>query len=247
MLSNILIVLVETTHSGNIGATARAMKNMGLSRLALVNPLCKLDSDCYSRASGANDVLDNVEFFSSLKDALAKSHFAVATSARERKITLPFFDPRQIATKVLSSSVSDVNEIAFVFGRESSGLKNEELDLCRFLVHIPSVNDFSSLNVASAIQIIAYELRMASLQLSGRNSDVVDIRERDLHALKVSDMELFYEHLEKVLVLIDFLDPGEPKKLMTRLRRLYGRIDNLSKIELNILRGILSSVEKKVE
>ena len=234
MLQNIRIVLVETTHPGNIGATARAMKNMGLTRLFLVKPQHYPSADATARAAGADDILAGAVLCESLDDALAGCGVIFGASARVRKIAWPQLDPRQAAGRALAAAAA---EVAFVFGREHAGLSNEELDRCNFLVTIPTDPEFASLNVAAAVQVISYELRMA-----GQAPPPMGALSEPLASAEAR--EQFYRHLEQVLTDLEFLDPNNPKHLMRRLRRLFNRVE-LDSNEVNILRGILSAVERR--
>lgn len=239
MLSNVRIVLINTSHPGNIGAVARAMKNMCLHELYLVDPKNFPNADATSRASGADDILANARIHPSLESAIAGCSLVIGTSARQRSIAWPCLDPRQCAEQVLSES--KYHQVAILFGREHSGLTNSELDLCHFLVQIPTDPDFSSLNIASAVQIIAYELMTASQQ------QLPDINAAMEPLTTGEETELFYAELEDVLVEIEFLDPHSPKhrkRLMRRLRRLFNRI-RLNRNEMNILRGVLTAIRKK--
>ncbi|AZD17797.1 tRNA (cytidine32/uridine32-2'-O)-methyltransferase [Pseudomonas sp. NFPP07] len=245
MLQNIRVVLVNTSHPGNIGGAARAMKNMGLSRLVLVEPRIFPSHEADARASGATDILENAQVVATLEDALAGCTLVFGTSARDRRIPWPLLDPRESGVKVVEEAGQGA-EIALVFGREDSGLTNDELQRCHFHVHIPSDPEFSSLNLATAVQVLAYEVRMSWLAAEGQPSKV----EKDEVASPRSDelatmdeLERFYEHLEQTLVAIDFLDPEKPRHLMARLRRLYGR-SSVSRAEMNILRGILTETQK---
>ncbi len=241
-LENIRIVLVNTTHPGNIGAVARAMKNMGLSQLCLVAPKVFPSSEADARASGATDILAAAVVTSTLEEAVADASLVVGTSARGRHIPWPIMDPHQLAGVVASAGQQ---QVAIVFGREDRGLTNEELQICHHHVHIPSVESFSSLNVAAAVQVVAYELRMAFL----RQSDAVKQAPQwgtpwDIELAEHRELELMFEHLESVLVEVEFLDPENPRQLMPRLRRLLQRAMP-DKVEVNVLRGILTSVQKK--
>jgi len=236
MLSNIRFVLINTSHPGNIGAVARAMKNMSLHDLHLVTPKNFPNADATARASGADDILANAKVHQSLDAAISECSLVIGTSARLRSIAWPQLDPRQCAEQVLSASRHQ--KVAILFGREHSGLTNLELDHCHYLVRIPTDPDFSSLNVASAAQIISYELRVASQYPS---SDTPTSMEQ---LTTVEETELFYTELENVLVEIEFLNPESPKhrkRLMRRLRRLFNRI-RLNRNEMNILRGILTAI-----
>ncbi|MBA1201863.1 tRNA (cytosine(32)/uridine(32)-2'-O)-methyltransferase TrmJ [Pseudomonas capeferrum] len=245
MLQNIRVVLVNTSHPGNIGGAARAMKNMGLSRLVLVQPQDFPAHDASARASGADDVLAAAQVVETLEDALVGCNLVLGTSARDRRIPWPLVDPRECGSKVIEHARQG-EEIALVFGREHAGLTNEELQRCHFHVHIPSNPDFSSLNLAAAVQVLAYEVRMAWLAASDEPSKVEKFEATSLRSSELAttdEMELFYEHLEKTMVQIGFLDPEKPKHLMARLRRLYGR-SAVNRSEMSILRGILTETQK---
>jgi len=237
-LENIRIVLMNTSHAGNIGATARAMKNMRLSQLFLVNPADFPSPEATARATGAGDVLANATICDTLDEALTGCRWVVGTTARQRRIGWPTLSPRAIATEVVNRAV--VAPVALVFGRERMGLTNEEVDKCQALVSIPGNADFCSLNVASAVQILAYEFHLAALA-----SEDLHTAENNSHGTPSSadELERFYEELEKVLIKIDFLNPDNPRKLMRRLRRMFGRTDPDNN-ELNILRGILTAIQQ---
>lgn len=237
-LENIKIVMVETTHPGNIGAAARAMKNMGLSQLALVNPQCLVDSSAYARASGADDVLAQAVKFDSLTAALADCQLVIGTSARTRTLVWPGLTPNSLACKV--AELSDQERVAVVFGREHSGLTNDELQHCHYSVTIPTNPDFSSLNVASSIQVVCYEI-YNRLQALDEPSPVRLSRSES--RADNEELEGLFEHLERVLIDIEFLDAGNPRQIMKRLRRLYQRAEP-TRNEVNILRGILSTMQK---
>lgn len=246
-LQNVRVVLVNTSHPGNIGGAARAMKNMGLSRLVLVDPIDFPSPEAVARASGATDVLDGAQVVATLEEALAGCSVAFGTSARDRRIPWPLLDPRETGSACVEQ-VGQGAEVALVFGREYAGLTNEELQRCHFHVHIPSNPDFSSLNLAAAVQVLAYEVRMAWLAASGQPSKSEKLETTSmLNAQQVTadELEHYYGHLEQTLVDIGFLDPAKPRHLMPRLRRLYGR-SGISKLEMNILRGILTETQKVV-
>ncbi len=236
MKTNIRIVLVNTSHPGNIGAAARAMKNMCLERLYLVEPKDFPCAEASARASGADDVLANAVVCESLEQALDGCHFVVGTSARSRRISWPVADPRQTAARVMQETQQ--GDVALVFGREHSGLTNEELEKCHYLVHIPTNPDYSSLNLAAAVQVLCYELMLFS---PDENSQLED-EARDLASAE--EMESFFEHLEQTLVELAFLDANHPRKLMRRLRRFFNRA-RPDKTEMNILRGVLSAAQGK--
>lgn len=238
MFEHIRIILVNPSHPGNIGAVARAMKNMGLNRLYLAAPESFPHPEAFYRAVGAKDVLDQCIVVDDLSQALQDCQLVFATSARSRHIEWPEYDPRQCAKQIMASPATQ--QIAIVFGRESSGLTNEELAQCHARVHIPAVAEFSSLNLAAAVQICAYELRMAYLE-QNQKWRVGNLPPRELAA----NVHLagLYEHLEATLIKLEFLNPEHPKKLMQRLRRLFSRAQ-LDLTEVNILRGILTAMDK---
>ncbi len=236
-LSNIRVVLVHPTHPGNIGATARAMKNMGLTRLCLVAPSGFPDAEANARAAGADDVLDGAGIHASLEEALTGCHLVVGTSARPRSISWPSLDPKSAAARIIESA--QPGEVALVFGAERTGLTNEQLDRCHYLVHIPANPAFSSINLACAVQIMAYEVWCASLPANPIEANAV----ASVTLASSEDIERFYVHLQQVLEEIGFLDPANPRKLMRRLIRLFNRT-GLDSNELNILRGILTEVQR---
>lgn len=249
MFDNVRVVLVNTSHPGNIGGAARAMKNMGLKQLVLVDPMRFPDQEAVSRASGADDVLANARVVATLEEAVADCVLVLGTSARDRRIPWPVVDPREAADKVLDQlQLSDSAQVALVFGREHSGLTSDELQRCEFHVHIPSDPEFSSLNLGAAVQVLAYELRMQSLQRQGQPTKMHKLESTAMDnevPATAEQMELFYTHLQQVLVEIGFLDPEHPRKLMSRLRRLFGRI-HPNVVEVNILRGILTETQKAI-
>jgi len=241
MLDHIRIVLVNTTHPGNIGAVARAMKNMGLSDLCLVAPKRYPDEAATARASGATDILDGARVVDELHEALGDCQLVVGASARGRHIPWPVINPRELAA--IAVSPAGRSRVAILFGREDRGLTNEELHACHHHVHIPSVEGFGSLNVAAAVQVICYELRMASLiQVSSDKPQWGT--DWDIELADHAELERMFEHLERTLIDIEFLDPDNPRQLMPRLRRLFLRAVP-DKVEVNVLRGILKSVNRK--
>ena len=232
-MENIRIVLVETSHGGNIGAVARAMKNMCLEELALVKPKQFPTEDAMARASGADDILHEASIHQSLDEAVADCVLVVGTSARLRSVSWPQLDPRKCAELVMQRSV--LGKVALVFGRERTGLTNAELERCNCLVNIPANPDYSSLNLGMAVQVISYELMMQLRQ--GRK---LVAEEREL--AKAGDMQGLFRHLEQTLEDIGFLDPRKSGKLMRRLKRLFYRAEpDLD--ELKILRGMLSAAQ----
>ncbi|MEW5892744.1 MAG: RNA methyltransferase [Pseudomonadota bacterium] len=233
-LDNLRVVLVETSHPGNIGAAARAMKVMGLSRLYLVNPRCAIDDEARARASGAVDLLEAAVLSDSLDAALADTVLAAACTARRRDLPHPAYTPRQAAPLLLSEARAA--PVALVFGSETFGLSNEQLARCRWLINIPANPAYMSLNLAAAVQVLAYELR-SSLQDA-------TIPLPAFEPARHEEVEGFFAELERTLVAIGFLDPASPKRLMPRLRRLFARA-GLEKEEVAILRGILGAINKR--
>ena len=250
---------MRTTHPGNVGAVARAMKNMGLHDLSLVTPEFNKvlsEDEALRRSAGAENILTGAKTFSSLDEAVLDCHVLIGASARNRKMPWPLMNPRDCAAEVIkltsaSEADSSKSKIAFLFGQEASGLSNDELHRCHYHVNIPAVSEFSSLNLAMAVQVICYELRMAFLYASSHDeqeksfSAIISPKDEgwDEPLASVNEVEGFFAHLEETLIKTDFHDPNNPRQLMTRLRRLFQRT-HLDRMEVNILRGILTSVQK---
>ncbi len=228
------IILIEPSHPGNIGATARAMKNMGLSQLVMVKPKQFPSKEATVRAAGADDILQHAQVVETLKDALTGCHKVFATSARSRTLDWPVCTPREAAAQL--HALADDAQTAIVFGRENSGLTNVELALCHHHIHIPTVKHFSSLNLAAAVQVICYEIYAFDKSVTTQEINTIDQATAD-------EQNGFFEHLEQAMVDVGFLNRKHPKKLMIRLRRLFQRAD-ISKTEINILRGFLTAVQK---
>ncbi|GGX94117.1 tRNA (cytidine/uridine-2'-O-)-methyltransferase TrmJ [Litchfieldella qijiaojingensis] len=252
MLERIRIVLIGTSHPGNIGGTARAMKNMGLTDLALVSPRSEARSaDAISRASGADDLLASANVVDTLEEAVANCTLVVGASARSRTLPWPMLSPRALGERLPTELAAPEARVALVFGREDSGLTNAELQRCHAHVHIPANPEFSSLNLVTAVQVLAYECRLAWLAME--QTAASDTQEQhqpfgidwDNPPASHADLERLFEHLERVLIAIDFHDPATPRQLMARLRRLYLRA-RPDQMEVNILRGMLTAVEKHV-
>lgn len=230
----IRIVLVGTTHPGNIGAVARAMKNMGLDDLALVAPRYFPHPDASARASGADDLLEKARVVDTLAEAIEDCIFVAGASARSRSINWPCLDAREAASRALVESAR--GNVALVFGPEKSGLSNEDLDHCQALLSIPTNPDFSSLNLAMAVQVVCYEIR-------AQQSEAPPPFESDVPPATSGAMEHFFAELEVLLLDTGFLDPDNPRHLMRRLRRLFVRAEP-DENEINILNGILTAITR---
>jgi tRNA/rRNA methyltransferase len=235
IFSNIRVVLCQTSHPGNIGSTARAMKTMGLSRLYLVRPKKFPDGEAKSLAVSATDVLDNAVVTSSLEEAIADCQFVLAVSGKERALSQEIMNVREAAIK--TKHMASTQQVALVFGNETNGLSTAEANKCHILATIPANPDYTSLNLAQAVQIMCYELRMAVTDAK------IHYDEKPVELATQEDLERFYAHLKEVLTLIGYINPRAPKKLFERLRRMYARA-KLEKEEVNLLRGILTLTEK---
>ena len=232
------IVLVNTTHPGNIGGVARAMKNMGLSQLYLVAPKEYPSDRALWRAANAVDVLEKAIVVEEFDQAIADCGLVVGTSARERRIPWPLLTPRECGDRCYSEAA--IHPVALVFGREDRGLTNEELHKCHYHVHIPSNPEYSSLNLAAAVQVVAYEVRMSCL--NAEQGKPVHFDDWDMPPANHRALEHYFLHLQQTLEKLGFWDPDNPRQTMTRLRRLYTRI-RLDEMELSILRGVLTSIQ----
>lgn len=239
LLSRIRIVLCRPSHPGNIGAAARAMKTMGLSALHLVLPRQFPDPEADTRATGAVDVLEKAKIHASLKDALAGTVFVIGLSARRRDLGPAVGEPRAMIAELLAQA--EHGDVALVFGNETMGLSNEEILQCQAAVTIPTNPDFSSLNLGSAVQVLCYEARMAAYCGA---PPVADTRVTPFMSAQAThdEVEGLYGHLESVMTETGFYNPVHPGRLMAKLRRLFGRA-RLEKDEINILRGVLASVQ----
>lgn len=237
MLNSVRIVLVNTSDCRNIGSAARAMKTMGLSDLVLVDPIEMPNGQAQALAAGATDVLANAKVVATMEEAVKDCGLVVGTSARSRTLPWPMLDPRECGEKMIAEAGN--YPVALVFGRESSGLTNEELQLCHFHVQIPANPDYSSLNLAMAVQTLSYEVRMAFLAaekagFSGKENEEYPV---------VEETERMFEHFEQALKATGFIVPSHPGLVMTKLRRFINRARPDSK-EVKMWRGMLSSVEK---
>ena len=233
-LERIRIVLCETTHPGNIGATARAMKTMGLRDLRLVNPRYFPHPDATARAAGASDILNTAAVCSNLDEALLGTVTAIGCSARKRDLSLSEVSFREAANLAMGEYVGQ--DVAMVFGTEMSGLTTQELNKCQYIAYIPTNPEYSSLNLAAAVQVIAYELRLATNNSSERLP-------REYKLAKFEEVEFLYQDFEQKMIATGFLNPEEPKRLMQRIRRMFAR-SKLERQEVNILRGFLNAIEK---
>ena len=234
MLQNIRIVLVETSHSGNIGSAARAMKTMGLSNLYLVSPK-SVDEQSITLAAGADDVVRNAHIVDTFEQAIEDCSLVIGTSARLRHLQSTLIEPRECAEKVSAHQ----GQVAIVFGRERVGLTNEELLKCHYHLNIPANPEYSSLNLAMAVQLVSYEMRMAFLAKDKTESTLSTIENIYPTA---QEMEYFFAHTEQVYQSLGFI---QNQGVIQKLRRLYNR-SSLEKNELNILRGMLSAIEKRL-
>jgi len=240
-IDNIRVVMVETTHPGNIGAAARAMKTMGYNNLYLVKPKIYPNVEATTRAAGADDILAKAVICDSLEEALQGCVTVVASTARSRTISHSVFTPREYAEKLFE--MVKLGPVALVFGRESSGLSNEELEYCNVILQIPTNPDFSSLNVASAVQILCYEFIQV---LQSDDAEKINIESDGKEKIKLAtadEMTYFYDHLEQSMIDVGFLNPEQPRKLMRRLKSLFNRA-LLDENEMSILRGFLAAVQE---
>ncbi|WP_261817470.1 tRNA (cytosine(32)/uridine(32)-2'-O)-methyltransferase TrmJ [Vibrio gallicus] len=239
MLNQVKVVLVGTSHPGNIGSAARAMKVMGLHQLVLVDPQCDVDEQSMALAAGANDVVKSAKVYPTLEAAVADCVLVVGSSARSRTLDWPMLEPRECGAKFVENGQSA--PVALVFGRERTGLSNEELQICQYHVSIPANPEYSSLNLAMAVQTLTYEIRMAFLDHQQSAFPEATQIEYSRH----SELEMFYQHLEKVLTNTQFISKDKPSQVMSKLKRLFSRARPEAQ-ELNILRGVLSSIDKSV-
>ena len=236
--SSVRIVLIRPTHGGNIGACARAMKTMGLDALWVVAPETAIDDEARAMATHAVDLLERAVRVPDLETALADCRYVMGTSARPRRLGCPVLRPREAAPVLVNESRA--GPVALLFGQERTGLTNEELDHCHAVVSIPANPDFPSLNLAAAVQIMAYEIRLV---LGSIQPVPTEPEEGPVVRPTREDMDRFYDHLERVMIESQFLDPAKPRFLMRRLKRFFNRA-NPDDNELNILRGILTAVER---
>ncbi|PMG92302.1 tRNA (cytosine(32)/uridine(32)-2'-O)-methyltransferase TrmJ [Vibrio breoganii] len=239
MLQNVKVVLVGTSHPGNIGSAARAMKVMGLTQLVLVDPQCEIDEQTMALAAGADDVVNSAHRFSTMQEAVADCALVVGSSARSRTLNWPMLEPRECGVKFVEEGRH--TPVALVFGRERTGLTNDELQLCQYHVAIPANPEYSSLNLAMAVQTLSYEVRMAFLESNKAQYPQDDPVVYSRH----NELEMFYQHLETVLLDTQFIEKDKPNQVMNKLRRLFSRARPEAQ-EINILRGVLTAIQKKI-
>ena len=231
---DIEFILVEPSHPGNVGACARAMKNMGFKKLALVNPRKKINEEAFHRAKGAKDILENAVIYDSFDLAINEKNLILATSARKRTIQWPTFIVDDISDEIKSQMKSEMIKTGIVFGREDNGLSNEELQKCHYHLIIPASEEYSSLNLSHALQIVAFEIRKIIFDDEITKTEVRDV-------VSNQENEKLLEHLMEVLKKIDFYDPKSSKQVKTRIDRLIKK-SRLDKMEMGILRGFLSKI-----
>ncbi|MCK5819703.1 MAG: tRNA (cytosine(32)/uridine(32)-2'-O)-methyltransferase TrmJ [Psychromonas sp.] len=236
MLENVRIILIGTSHPGNIGSVARAMKTMALSNLALVYPKCAIDEKSLALSAGASDVLNDHKVFSTLEEAVAECGLVIGASARQRTHDWPMLNPREVGDKVVQEA--SMYPVALVFGRENSGLTNDELQKCHFHVFIPANPDYSSLNLAMAVQILSYEVRMSFLN----EIKPQVIQKQYPLAHEIEDM---FKHLEEMLIETHFIRVNHPGHVMQKLRRFFAHA-RPETIELRMWRGIFTNIQKSI-
>lgn len=241
-LSQVRIVLCETSHPGNIGAAARAIKNMGLSQLVLVNPACFPSAIATERSAGASDILANARVVGSVHEAIGDCELVFGTSARMREISWPQVDARTCAQKIVDHP--GTGNIAIMFGTERSGLPNEYLSLCHYHLYIPANPDYSSLNLSQAVQVVCYELYQTCLAASEKLSKIPP-PVQDVQPANLEEVLGVVDHLTEVMQAVEFIDPKPTRILMLRLKRLLFK-SRLEIEEVNILRGIFKAILKKV-
>lgn len=243
MLDQIKIILIETTHSGNIGSVARAMKTMGLSKLCLVNPQQEIDEQAIALSAGASDLLENVEIVETIDEAIAESNLIIGTSARLRHLQQTLRNPREIA-EIAQQHTAKGSSVAIIFGRERSGLTNEELIKCHYHLNIPANPLYSSLNLAMAVQIVTYELNMTAALQDKIAIQSVDnqIENKEDSLATGAELNHLFAHIETVYADLGFI---RSPQIMDKIRILYNRAQ-LQKSEVNILRGMLTAVERKI-
>ena len=232
------IVLVDTIHPGNIGSVARAMKTMGLKRLSLVNPRVFPSGEANALAGNATDVLDNAKIFTSIRDAIDQSTFVYATSSRDRSIQWPLMDA-ETAAKDICNEVNSNKEISIIFGKEDRGLTNDELELANKLIEIPANPEYPVLNLAMSAQIISYEILKASSSNEKKEW-------RDYPEVNSKQLQMLIDHFIETAIDIDVIDPDNPKKIISRIKRMFTRLQP-DEMEASFMRGFLSGIKKKLK
>ena len=232
------IVLVDTIHPGNIGSVARAMKTMGLKRLSLVNPRVFPSGEANALAGNATDVLDNAKIFTSIKDAIDQSTFVYATSSRDRSIQWPLMDAETAAKDICNEVISN-KEISIIFGKEDRGLTNDELELANKLIEIPANPEYPVLNLAMSAQIISYEILKASSSNEKKEW-------RDYPEVNSKQLQMLIDHFIETAIDIDVIDPDNPKKIISRIKRMFTRLQP-DEMEASFMRGFLSGIKKKLK
>ena len=238
LLNSVRVVLVGTTHPGNIGATARAMKNMGIVNLALVKPKDFPSNEAIYRSKAAKDVLESAQIYENLEDAVSDCELVIGTSARGRTVPWPVLSPKEAADRVAVHSEN--NKVAIVFGREDRGLTNQELGLCNLHVHIPTDPEYSSLNLAQAVQILVYEIRVSIL----KDQEYEEYWDVDLATNEQT--ERLIDHMDELMKEVEFYDVQNPRKLLLRVRRFFKR-SRIDVMEANIFRGLFAAIQKKLK
>jgi len=236
----IKVVLVGTTHPGNIGAAARAIKTMGLSKLDLVCPKEFPSNEATYRSKAAKDILEKASIHETLFESVKGCEMVIGTSARNRKVPWPVLNPKNASIQI-NTAVKNNSKVAIVFGREDRGLTNEELGLCNLHIHIPTNEDYSSLNLAQAVQIVTYEIRMNFLESESLKND----QEWDVELASAEQTERLIEHMDELMKEVEFYDTENPRKLLIRVRRFFKR-SGIDVMETNIFRGLFSTIQKKL-
>ena len=237
---SIKIVLVGTTHPGNIGAAARAIKTMGFKHLDLVSPKEFPSDEAIYRSKAAKDILENASTYETLFESVKDCEVVIGTSARNRKVPWPVLNPKD-ASKEISLAVKNNSKVGIVFGREDRGLTNEELGLCNLHVHIPTTEEYSSLNLAQAVQIMTYEIRMSFIEIENLENN----QEWDVELASAEQTERLIEHMDELMKEVEFYDTENPRKLLMRVRRFFKR-SGIDVMETNIFRGLFSTIQKKL-
>ena len=238
LLNSVRVVLVGTTHPGNIGATARAMKNMGIVNLALVKPKDFPSNEAIYRSKAAKDVLESAQIYENLENAVSDCELVIGTSARGRTVPWPVLSPKEAADRVAVHSEN--NKVAIVFGREDRGLTNQELGLCNLHVHIPADPEYSSLNLSQAVQILVYEIRVSIL----KDQEYEEYWDVDLATNEQT--ERLIDHMDELMKEVEFYDVQNPRKLLLRVRRFFKR-SRIDVMEANIFRGLFAAIQKKLK